>query len=149
MSQRTQFLSDIFNQLQAIKRKLIDDIPWHGGSPLPSSQLLVLYVVFENPGIALKDIARFLGVTRSAATQLVDRLEQGGHLKRQQSTTDRRGIHVHLTKKSEKHITTTMQAYMNKMAELFDVLSDKELEQYRRLNHKIISRIDGSTRSSV
>ncbi len=79
-------------------------------------------------------------MSSSAATQLVDGLVQGGYVTRQEDPQDRRSVQLELSPNGKKHITATKEKRVNEMAEIFDALTDHELEEFVRLHKKLTSR---------
>ena len=78
-------------------------------------------------------------MSSSAATQLVDVLVQAGLVIRQEDPKDRRLVQLELSPKGKKHIKATKEKRIAEMAGLFDALTDRELEEYVRLQKKITS----------
>ena len=64
---------------------------------LSSHQASVLDHLDEIEGTSLLGLARHMGVTASTMSLMVDRLERGGYVTRQRSTTDRRRVDLRLT----------------------------------------------------
>src|SRR5262245_46462929 len=56
------------------------------------AQMRVLWAIDGLPGEPLKAIARQLGISNPTATELVDRLEKEGYVRRERSTSDRRQV---------------------------------------------------------
>ena len=129
----TQFLED----MQAIRHRVFSKINISSG--LPVSQMVVLHLVEEHEGIGIKELSRFLGITSSGVTQLVNSLVKKGYLSRQDSANDRRALQISLTDKYKVEVTELKRLQMKRMGALFDVFSDEELEQYIALNKKMIN----------
>jgi len=80
---------------------------------LPLSELEALYELHEAPGnrLQLHQLARRLGFSRSAATRLVDRLQEAGYVDRETKATDKRGTHAVLTAKGEEMLESARELY--------------------------------------
>jgi DNA-binding MarR family transcriptional regulator len=80
---------------------------------LPMSELEALYELHEAPGkrLQLHQLARRLGFSRSAATRLVDRLQDAGYVDRETKATDKRGTHAVLTAKGEEMLESARELY--------------------------------------
>ena len=63
-----------------------------------------------------------------------------GYVTRQEDQNDRRLVQLELSPEGKKHITATKEKRINEMAEIFQSLTDKELEQFARLFKKITSK---------
>jgi DNA-binding MarR family transcriptional regulator len=72
------------------------------------------------------DIARMLDISTASTTTLIDRLERGGHARREPHPTDRRAGVVVPTVSSDDEVRATLGAMHRRMLSLVDELSDKE-----------------------
>lgn len=104
------------------------------------SQWFVLIIIQHFKKLSIKDIAQKLEMSSSAATQLVDGLVQVNLVMRQEDSKDRRLVKLELSPKGRKHLAATKKKRIAEMAEIFDALTDKELEEFVRLHKKIQSK---------
>ncbi len=65
------------------------------------SQAQVLFHVAKNPGALMSTVARTFGITLPAVTQVADRLEFKGFLRRAEGPQDRRQVCLFLTREGE------------------------------------------------
>lgn len=72
------------------------------------------------------DIARMLDISTASTTTLIDRLERGGHARREPHPTDRRAGIVVPTVSSDEEVRATLGAMHRRMLNLVDDLSDPE-----------------------
>ncbi|UPL14372.1 MarR family winged helix-turn-helix transcriptional regulator [Microbacterium galbinum] len=72
------------------------------------------------------DIARMLDISTASTTTLIDRLEKGGHVRREAHPTDRRAGIVVPTVSSDDEVRHTLGAMHRRMLSLVDEMSDKE-----------------------
>lgn len=139
MPTREQFIEEILHSFHAI-RNITKTRALHLGhqNHITHSQWFVLTVIEHFKKRSIKDIAETMEMSSSAATQLVDGLVQGGFVTRKEDPNDRRLVQLELSPKGKKHIAATKEMRINEMAEIFDTLSDKELEEFVRLHKKIL-----------
>lgn len=104
------------------------------------AQIGVLMLLKKQNTSAVKDIANQLCVSSSAATQLIDELVKNGHIIRKTNPKDRREVMLSLSKNIDKIIKKIEEHLIDNAFNLFSVLSDKEFEQYIKLNEKIIQK---------
>lgn len=62
----------------------------------------------EGRQVTPTDIARYLGVSTASTTAILDRLERGGHVRRDRHPTDRRRIHVVSTAETDREVRATL-----------------------------------------
>lgn len=110
--------------------------------PITPAQWHTLHLVKHNPNTNLKDLADLLRISPSAMTQLVDGLVENGMLIRKIDSQDRRVLKINITNKIKKHFRTLHELNRKKMSVLFDALTDKELESFRKLTQKMVSPKD-------
>lgn len=72
------------------------------------------------------DIAKMLDISTASTTTLIDRLEKGGHVRREPHPTDRRAGVVVPTVSSDEEVRATLGAMHRRMLSLVDELSDDE-----------------------
>lgn len=72
------------------------------------------------------DIARMLDISTASTTTLIDRLEKGGHARREPHPTDRRAGVVVPTVSSDDEVRETLGAMHRRMLALVDEMSDTE-----------------------
>jgi DNA-binding MarR family transcriptional regulator len=143
MSTRAQLIEQLLHSFHAI-RNITKTKSHHLShySDITHSQWFVLTMIDHFKIRSIKDIAEAMEMSSSAATQLVDPLVQNGCVTRQEDPEDRRLVQLELSLKGKDHIAATKHNRINEMADIFDALTDKELEEFVRLFNKIIT---GST----
>ncbi|AZH77228.1 MULTISPECIES: MarR family winged helix-turn-helix transcriptional regulator [Microbacterium] len=72
------------------------------------------------------DIARMLDISTASTTTLIDRLEKGGHVRREAHPTDRRAGVIVPSVSSDEEVRATLGAMHRRMLTLVDELSDQE-----------------------
>ncbi|MGA8207245.1 MAG: MarR family transcriptional regulator [Candidatus Dormiibacterota bacterium] len=97
----------------------------------------VLRLVAVRGPLAMHELAQFLGISRSSATEVVDRLVAHGLLERGQNPIDRRTVHVGLTVRARGLAAQVRQALEPGFASLVSVLDDDELATLVDLLEKI------------
>lgn len=72
------------------------------GIEISPGQGRILYALWRDDGISIAELARRTRLSKSTLTEMLDRLEESGHLIRTHSTSDRRMILVELTDKTKE-----------------------------------------------
>lgn len=142
MTNRKQLIEEILGSFSIIKRKIFG-----GGFNLAKklgitpTQWQLLHIIIHHKDIGVKEIAEHLGNTSSAATQMIDRLVEDGLLIRESNAEDRRALNIKISNKSKKHLIKVREKVSKHLSDVFSVLSDKELEEYNKINKIIIDKI--------
>lgn len=98
----------------------------------------VLILIEQGSGNTVKDVARALAITSSAATQLVDGLVASGYVARKVDAKDRRMVTLTLSQGTKNHVSKMKRRVMRGVLQTFGVLSDKEINQFLALVQKLI-----------
>lgn len=124
--------------MQAIRRRMgrPDGLDKKKGA-ITGAQWAVLHLLLHRESIAVKDAAESLGITSSAATQLIDALVKQGLVTREEGKEDRRLVELRLSKKAALHVAQMREVYLERLSEVFEALSDQELAQYVSLSKKL------------
>ncbi len=87
---------------QAAGRVFAKMLKEHGIEAINPAQGRILFVLWEQDGISIQELAKKTSLGKSTLTSMLDRLEAAGHLKRAPSEQDRREIIIRLTEKDKK-----------------------------------------------
>lgn len=147
MSHRAQDIKTIIDGVHVIKRKLI---ACNLGKPCASkqgialitpSQWAVLHVIMERDNPGVKEVADRLGITSSAATQLVEGLVEKGYVIRENDQMDRRAFVLRVSTTQKRKIELIKAETMKRFTQMFAALTDDEVALYAALNKKIVDGI--------
>jgi len=89
-----------------------------------------------------RDLADLLGISSASVTILVDRLEAGGHVRRDRHPTDRRATVITATSDTDAEVRQTLGAMHQRMIATADRLGDDELVAVQRF---LLGMIDAVT----
>lgn len=106
-------------------------------------QIAILHLLKDIPRCKMSEIAKFLTVTTSAATGIVDRMVRSGLLKRMREPKDRRIINIKLTPKGEKTINAIFRERQRMMMDIFKRFDPKEREAYLDTVKKMYAILTG------
>lgn len=139
MTDRTQKVEGLLADFQSLKRTMAFRMPGSADMPrITPSQWGMLAFVEHQGESTVKSAAKALGITSSAATQLVDGLVASGYLVREASAKDRRTVILTLSKRSKNSVEKLKKYALQKFLKVFKALDDREFEQYLALNKKIV-----------
>jgi len=98
-----------------------------------SAQLWMMWEIFNTPGLKVTELASALSIHQSTCSNILDKLQQKGLIKRERSGPDQRVVHLHLTAKGAKLLAKAPRPAQGAIA---DVL--------QRLPDDVLSRMDSS-----
>lgn len=146
MPTRKQTVSKILGSFQVIRRGLVQQVAEQKAceqneNSVTLSQQVILFTVASRGSVSVKAIAEAQMISSSAATQAVDALVKKGYLVRNQDERDRRATVVSLGPEYEQIVNKQVGNAAAYLTPIFASLSKAELEEYERLNRKLVSSL--------
>jgi DNA-binding MarR family transcriptional regulator len=93
----TETFSDLWHGIMARGHSISYAIPLERVKKMSDIELAIIQMVSENKNIILQDISKKQHIPKSTLTGLINKLENGGYLKRKISTKDLRSYGLELT----------------------------------------------------
>lgn len=140
MVQRKKQIEELLGNIRSFKQKMFANASSNNNG-ITASQWFMLRLLNKKEGATLKEMAKSLGITSSAATQLVGALVRKGYIVREIGAKDKREIRLMLSEKSKKHIAELRSKRLQELSHIFDVLTDEEFGSYCRLCNKVAQNL--------
>jgi len=117
----------------------------HQINDLNPAQGRIMFALWQNDGISIKDLVKETVLGKSTLTTMLDRLVNSGHVKRVVSKTDKRQFQIYLTDKSKK-IEIKYSDISEEMNNLFyKGFSDLEIDQFEKNLTRILKNLQNHT----
>ena len=107
------------------------------------SQAQMLFHIANNPGAPMSEAARRFGITLPAVTQVADRLESKGFLRRAEDQRDRRQVHLYLTREGESLARELEELQVKSLARVLTRLPPSERKDVIRGIERLVSAAGG------
>lgn len=104
-------------------------------------QFTALHILKDQPNIAIGDLAKFLRLSKSSATQLIERLVKAGFVERVSDQEDRRIIRLVITENGEKEFVALKKDFMEKMQRIFSKIPAKDIRELIRIHTNLIETL--------
>lgn len=141
MTNRKQKVMEFMEGFRQLRQILAFKPPEMMSMPrITPSQFGVLMVLDGPEEHMVKDVAKALGTSSSAATQLIDSLVTNGYVLREENAQDRRKVTLSLSVMAKREVGKIKQDVTKQFLNLFEVLSEKEFNQFMALHNKVIQR---------
>ena len=113
----------------------------YGIEDINPAQGRIMFVLWQNDGIAINDLAKETSLSKSTFTSMLDRLEETGFLRREASREDRRKIHIWRTEKDKSFQKQYVQV-SKKMLEIYcQGFTLKEMENFESMLERIFGNL--------
>ncbi len=116
----------------------------YGIKALNPGQGRILFALWQNDEIPIHELSKKTQLTKSSLTTMLDRLENGGFLKRERDKNDKRIINIKLSEMS-KNLQNKYVEVSKKMTEVFyGPLTEEEIDQFEDYLRHILDNLVNS-----
>jgi DNA-binding MarR family transcriptional regulator len=133
---KAELIQEIIENLAKCQRPAFNS-GWKA-TGLSHAQLGMLYMIFYHREVSPKDIADYLGVSKSAVTQLMEPLVDKELVSRRNDIHDRRVVRLSLSAKGQKFLHQLNKYKYAGIRSALDSLDTKDLEQLNTLHQKML-----------
>lgn len=98
----------------------------------PLDHTALEHVMTADEPLGPAELAKRLGISSGSATELADRLEQAGHLRRERHPTDRRRLGLHPTESAVGQVVAALSPLVDACEVVADTLSEPQQEVVAR-----------------
>ena len=139
MNDRKQKVEALLGDLQSLKRAMAFRMAGSAQMPRITPSLWGVLMFVEQRGKStVRDVAKALHITSSAATQLIDGLTESGYVMREMQANDRRVVELTLSQKTKTRVGNMKKQALQRFLKFFAVLNDREFGQNLMLTEKIV-----------
>jgi len=121
-----------------IMRQVIRSESRKNGKRCSLLQFETLQYIKEKENLLMNDISRYFFITPSATTFLIDGLVSKNFLVRMPDKNDRRVMRLKLTEKGDDFLDKEIKWKLEKLDEIFSILSKNEKDELEKILKKII-----------
>lgn len=141
MNDRVKQIETIFANMQLLRRGFGPHRSRSRRHAVTFGQIGILFMLKDKGPLRNIEIARQLGISPSAATQLLAGLEAQGFIVREQAASDRRAAFLSLSTKGARHIERIRRRKVDEFYQIFSVLDDTEVEQLVQITAKLANSV--------
>lgn len=105
-------------------------------------QFQALRFVLENKNTAVSDLGGSLTLSKSSATQLIERLVKAGFLERVHDEQDRRIVRLTITKLGKQEYEALKQKMLEKVTGIFSNLPEEDIKELIRIHKKLLAQLE-------
>ena len=114
------------------------------GIEINPAQGRIMFVLWQDDGIPITDLAKQTSLGKSTLTSMLDRLEQTGYVRRVASPHDRRVVLIERTDKDRAFQQQYVQVSQEMAALFYDGFSDTEIDAFEGYLERILGNLTAS-----
>lgn len=98
-------------------------------SGVTGAQLWAMQELLERPGLRVGELANLMALHQSTASNMIDKLESGGILRKERTATDQRVVRLYLTDKGEEMLGRAPSPARGVLPEALRNMDPQDLER--------------------
>ncbi len=143
----TNVNEQFFSTLTQLKRVVSQQVyESHEEKVATMLQFSALNFLKDKSEVNVGDLAKFLQLSKSSATQLIERLVKMGLVKRINDRQDRRIIRLTITSKGEDEFIVLKTKLKEKMNRFLSKIPEKDIKELIRIHANLIETLKNSNR---
>ena len=139
---RQKYIEQLFNTMGQLRKVLESRAQMIKDEKTTTiMQYSALKFLKHNKYSTVSSLALYLRLSKSSATQLVERLVKMTLVERVSDKNDRRIIHLTITPIGEKKIIELRKNFINKMGEVFSKIPEEDFKELTRIHTNLIEAL--------
>lgn len=131
----------LITKIHHLGRRVFTELLKKRGIEIGPGQGRILFALWQHDNVPINDLTKRTLLRKSTLSELLDNLENAGHIKRIQSEQDRRKILIQLTDKTRK-LQSTYFKLSAEMTEIFyKGFAPEEIDELESYLHKILKNL--------
>jgi DNA-binding MarR family transcriptional regulator len=142
-SKRDERVRVIIQQLRLVVRGIQKHSRWiEAQSGVSGAQLWAMWELFTAPGMRVSDLSRTLSIHQSTCSNMLDKLEDKGLVRRERGGPDQRVVRIYLTPQGTDILAGAPRPAQGMLTHALHKLSDESQEQLARTLGELVSVMD-------
>jgi DNA-binding MarR family transcriptional regulator len=134
-------IAQIHHRANRVFARMLEE---HGIHEINPAQGRIMFVLWQNDGIPITELARQTSLDKSTLTSMLDRLEEAGFVARAPALQDRRKVLVKRTEKDKAWQKVYAQV-SHEMTKLFyDGFAEGEVDEFEQYLRRILENLTAS-----
>jgi DNA-binding MarR family transcriptional regulator len=133
----------LISQIKQISGRIFEKLLVNAGvEEFNGAQGRILYVLWQEDGVPIVELARKTGLAKTTLTSMLDRMENANLIKRVFDKSDRRQIRINLTKEAQK-LSNEYNNVSNEMNKIYYAgFSNDEIATFENNLRRILSNLN-------
>lgn len=132
----------LITQIKQVQGRIFDVLLQKAGiREFNGAQGRILYVLWQEDGLPIIELAKRTGLAKTTLTGMLDRMDEKGFLVRVTDAKDRRMLRIFLTAKA-KILSDRYQQVSDEMSQIFyKGFSDEEIASFEKFLEKVLGNL--------
>ncbi|MFW9792774.1 MAG: MarR family winged helix-turn-helix transcriptional regulator [Candidatus Thorarchaeota archaeon] len=139
MSQRSGGF--LVTQIHHLGRRVFSELLKERGLDIGPGQGRILFALLQEDGVPINELIKKTLLRKSTLSELLDNLENAGHVKRVQSEEDRRKVLVELTEKTRQMLKVYIEVSVEMTKIFYRGFENEEIDQFEAYLQRVLDNL--------
>jgi DNA-binding MarR family transcriptional regulator len=131
----------LITKIHHLSKRVFGKLLRDQGFEINPGQGLILYALWKNDGVSIKELGKRTSLMKSTLTEMLDRMEVSGYLTRRMSESDRRQMIVKLTAKTNR-LNKQYSKVSEEMGDIFyKGFEDHEINEFEKYLSRVLENL--------
>lgn len=131
----------LITKIHHLSKRVFGKLLRNRGIEINPGQGRILYALWKEDGVSIKELGKQTSLGKSTLTEMLDRLEDSGHLTRKPSKTDRRQMIVKLTKKTKQLNTQYTEVSLEMQNVFYRGFNTQEIKTFEDFLARVLKNL--------
>jgi len=139
MSQRSGGF--LVTQIHHLGRRVFSELLKERGLDIGPGQGRILFALLQEDGVPINDLIKKTLLRKSTLSELLDNLENAGHVKRVQSEADRRKVLIELTEKTRQMLNVYIEVSVEMTKIFYKGFESEEIDKFEEHLQRVLDNL--------
>jgi DNA-binding MarR family transcriptional regulator len=139
MSQRSGGF--LVTQIHHLGRRVFSELLKERGLDIGPGQGRILFALWQEDGVPINELTKKTLLRKSTLSELLDSLENAGHVRRVQSEEDRRKVLIQLTEKTRQMLNVYIEVSKEITKIFYEGFQPEEMEQFENYLERVLDNL--------
>ncbi len=131
----------LVTQIHHLGRRVFSELLKEHGLEIGPGQGRILFALWQKDGIPINELIRKTLLRKSTLSELLDNLEDAGHVKRVQSDEDRRKVLIELTDKTRQMLKVYIDVSVEMTNIFYKGFQTEEIDQFESYLQRVLDNL--------
>ena len=128
-------------QIHHLGRRVFTELLKERGLNIGPGQGRILFALLQEDGVPINDLIKKTLLRKSTLSELLDNLENSGHVKRVQSKEDRRKVLIELTDKTQRMLNVYIEVSKQMTNIFYKGFDSEEIDQFEAYLQRVLDNL--------
>ncbi len=139
MSQRSGGF--LVTQIHHLGRRVFSELLKERGLDIGPGQGRILFALWQEDGVPINELTKKTLLRKSTLSELLDSLENAGHVRRVQSEEDRRKVLIQLTEKTRQMLNVYIEVSKEMTKIFYEGFQPEEMDQFENYLERVLDNL--------